>query len=151
MTVYLDPRPTPRKFPPMPIARVVLILVGLCLAAAAPAAEPLPEFVKKVQLWNCGGAEPTADGKGVMLYRLPQTVRDALDKTSPDGKEKDGAKQMRVAAHSEIRFVLEEGEELARRDGEVEVVHGGGGGAGETFGESFEGEHGRKEGVVSSG
>ena len=97
----------------MPIARVVLILVGLCLAAAAPAAEPLPEFVKKVQLWNCGGAEPTADGKGVMLYRLPQTVRDALDKTSPDGKEKDGAKQMRVAAHSEIRFVLEEGEELA--------------------------------------
>ena len=87
--------------------------VVLCLAPTiAHAAEPLPDFVRKVQLWNCGGAEPTADGKGVMLYRAPQAVRDALDKTTPDGKERDGAKQMRVAAHSEIRFVLEEGEKL---------------------------------------
>jgi lysophospholipase L1-like esterase len=96
----------------MPLARVLLILAGLRLAATVHAAEPLPDFVKKVQLWNCGGAEPTADGKGVMLYRAPQTVRDALDKETPDGKEKDGARQMRVAAHSEIRFVLEEGEKL---------------------------------------
>lgn len=96
----------------MPLARVLLSLAGLCLASVTHAAEPLPDFVKKVQLWNCGGAEPTADGKGVMLYRAPQAVRDSLDKTSPDGKEKDGAKQMRVAAHSEIRFVLEEGEKL---------------------------------------
>lgn len=87
--------------------------VVLCLAPTiAHAADPLPDFAKKVQLWNCGGAEPTADGKGVMLYRAPKVVRDALDKTTPDGKERDGAKQMRVAAHSEIRFVLEEGEKL---------------------------------------
>jgi lysophospholipase L1-like esterase len=92
------------------------MFLGLAVASsgagAADAAEPLPDFVNKVQLWNCGGVEPTADGKGVMLYRAPAAVRDALDKASPDGKEKDGAKQMRVAAHSEIRFVLEEGEKL---------------------------------------
>jgi lysophospholipase L1-like esterase len=95
----------------MRAAPIWLALASGGLAAAA-AAEPLPEFVRKVQLWNCGGAEPTADGKGVMLYRAPAAVRDALDKTTPDGKEKDGGRQMRVAAHSEIRFVLEEGEKL---------------------------------------
>lgn len=94
----------------MPRAPVWFASVVFCLVSAAHAADPLPDFVKKVQLWNCGGAEPTADGKGVMLYRAPKVVRDALDKTTPDGKERDGAKQMRVAAHSEIRFVLEEGE-----------------------------------------
>lgn len=107
MTVACQPKPI------MPDARICFAAAVSCLAITmAHAAEPLPDFVKKVQLWNCGGAEPTADGKGVMLYRAPQAVRDALDKTTPDGKEKDGAKQMRVAAHAEIRFVLAEGEKL---------------------------------------
>ena len=89
-----------------------LLAATLALTTAARAADGLPEFASKVQLWNCGGAEPTADGKGVMLYRAPKEVRDALDTKTPDGKEKDGAKQMRFAAHCEIRFVLEEGETL---------------------------------------
>jgi lysophospholipase L1-like esterase len=89
-----------------------LLAATLALTTAARAADALPEFASKVQLWNCGGVEPTADGTGVMLYRAPQEVRDALDTKTPDGKEKDGAKQMRFAAHCEIRFVLEEGETL---------------------------------------
>ncbi|MBM4017821.1 MAG: hypothetical protein FJ288_05745 [Planctomycetes bacterium] len=72
-------------------------------------AAAMPEWLAKVQLWNCGGVEPTADGKGVLLYRAPKEVRDRLDAKTPEGKERDGAKQMRVAAHSEIRFVLNEG------------------------------------------
>jgi lysophospholipase L1-like esterase len=90
----------------------MLAVSTLALASAAQAADKLPDFVSKVQLWNCGGVEPTADGTGVMLYRAPKDVRDQLDTKTPDGKEKDGAKQMRVAAHSEIRFVLNEGEKL---------------------------------------
>lgn len=86
---------------------------ALALVAVAQASTNLPAFVNKVQLWNCGGVEPTADGTGVLLYRAPKEVRDQLDTKTPDGKEKDGAKQMRVAAHSEIRFVLNEGEKLA--------------------------------------
>ena len=88
----------------------LICAVALPFSTAAWAADALPEFTRKVQLWNCGGAEPTADGTGVMLYRAPRVVRDGLDTKTPDGKEKDGAKQMRVAVHSEIRFVLEDGE-----------------------------------------
>jgi len=43
------------------------------MAPAAPV-DKLPDFISKVQLHNCGGAEPTADGKGVMLYRLPHNL-----------------------------------------------------------------------------
>lgn len=89
-----------------------LTLTALSLSSTLRAADNVPDFLSKVQLWNCGGVEPTADGKGVMLYRAPKEVRDQLDTKTPDGKEKDGAKQMRVAAHSEIRFVLNEGEKL---------------------------------------
>ena len=89
-----------------------LLVAALALTSAARAAEGLPEFASKVQLWNCGGVEPTADGTGVRLFRAPQEVRDALDTKTPDGKEVDGARQMRVAAHCEIRFVLEEDETL---------------------------------------
>ena len=93
------------------MTRVIPLLVAaLALTSAARAADGLPEFASKVRLWNCGGAEPTADGTGVRLYRAPKEVRDALDTKTPDGKEVDGAKQMRVAAHCEIRFVLDEGE-----------------------------------------
>jgi len=87
-----------------------LLAATLTLTTAARAADGLPEFASKVQLWNCGGAEPTADGQGVRLFRAPKEVRDALDTKAPDGKEVDGAKHMRFAAHCEIRFVLEEGE-----------------------------------------
>jgi len=89
---------------------VILVLSALALTSTLHAGDNLPEFLKKVQLHNVGGAESNADGTGVMLYRAPKEVRDQLDTTTPDGKEKDGARQMRVAAHSEIRFVLNEGE-----------------------------------------
>jgi hypothetical protein len=75
---------------------------ALALASVAHAAEKLPGFVNKVQLWSCGGAEPTADGTGVMVYRAPKEVRDQLDTKTPDGKERSGATQMRAAPHSEI-------------------------------------------------
>lgn len=91
---------------------LVCVTIFALLSNGLAAADALPEFVSKVQLWNCGGVEATADGSGVMLYRAPKNVRDGLDTMSPDGKEKDGAKQMRVANHSEIRFVLEDGEKL---------------------------------------
>lgn len=91
---------------------LICATIAVGLASAAMAGEKFPDFVSKVQLHNCGGAEPTADGTGVMLYRAPKEVRDKLDTETPDGKEKDGAKQMRVAVHSEIRFVLNEGEKL---------------------------------------
>lgn len=87
----------------------LLCACALGFASATMAAGKLPDFVSKVQLHNCGGAEPTADGKGVMLYRLPKEVRGKLDTATPDGKERSGATQMRAAAHSEIRFVLNDG------------------------------------------
>jgi lysophospholipase L1-like esterase len=85
---------------------LIFAVATLALASLAHAADKLPDFVNKVQLWNCGGAEPTADGRGVMLYRAPKEVRDQLDTKTPDGKERSGATQMRAAAHSEVRFVL---------------------------------------------
>jgi len=89
---------------------LTLICSGIIASETVSLKEILPEFVNKVQLWNCGGVVPTTDGKGVLLYRAPKEVRDQLDTKTPDGKVKDGAKQMRVAVHSEIRFVLNEGE-----------------------------------------
>jgi lysophospholipase L1-like esterase len=87
-------------------------VLAMLTPARANEPAPLPGWLGKVQLWNCGGVEPTEDGQGVLLYRVPKKVRDQLDTVTPDGKEKDGAKQMRVAAHSEIRFVLNEGAKL---------------------------------------
>lgn len=81
----------------------------VALASSVQAADKLPDFASKVQLWNCGGAEPTADGTGVLLYRAPKAVRDQLDTKTPDGKERSGATQMRATAHSEIRLVLNPG------------------------------------------
>jgi len=69
----------------------------------------MPDFLAKVQLHNFGGVEPTEDGTGVMLYRLPKAVRAQLDTVTPGGQERSGAQQMRAARHSEIRFVLGEG------------------------------------------
>jgi len=92
---------------------MTLTITMLALASTLRAADNLPDFLKKVQLHNVGGVEPNADGTGVMLYRAPKEIRDRLDTTNPDGEERgerDGARQMRVAAHSEIRFVLNEGE-----------------------------------------
>ena len=88
---------------------LISAVATLALASAAHAADKLPDFASKVQLWNCGGAEPTTDGKGVMLYRAPKDVRDQLDTKTPDGKERSGATQMRAAVHSEIRFALNQG------------------------------------------
>jgi hypothetical protein len=73
----------------------------------------LPDFLKKVQLQNCGGAEPTEDGKGVRLYRVPKSVRDHLQVGSnPDGSGKTGADAMMGARHSEIRFVEKESDKM---------------------------------------
>ena len=94
------------------IATLALSLTVLMSGLSAAEDVKLPAFLSKVQLHNVGGIEPTADGTGVMLYRAPKEVRDKLDTKTPDGKEKDGAKQMRVAVHSEIRFVLNQGEKL---------------------------------------
>lgn len=84
------------------------IALGIALASlAAPwavAAPPLPEFAKKVQLHNFAGAETSADGTAINLYRLPATVREGLNATART--------QMLVAAHGEIRFVLNPGEKL---------------------------------------
>lgn len=76
-------------------------------AAKAPAVvEPItmPAFASKVMLQNFGGAEPTEDGQAVNLYRLPTPVREAINETA--------RQKYTQAAHSEIRFVLEEGEKL---------------------------------------
>ncbi len=67
-------------------------------------------FLQKVQLHNFGGVEPSEDGQGVWLFRLPAPVRDQLDTVTPSGQERDGAGRMRLARHSEIRFVLQDGE-----------------------------------------
>ena len=77
--------------------------------AALADEERLPQFLKKVTLHNVGGVEPTADGSAVMLYRVPKSVRDRL--TEPNKQsQKTGADTMCQARHSEIRFVLNEGE-----------------------------------------
>jgi|GEM_PF-804165 len=91
---------------------LTLAWAGAWMAPAAPV-DKLPDFISKVQLHNCGGVELAADGKGVMLYRLPKEVREKLDGKTPDGKERSGATQMRAAAHSEIRFVLNDGAKLS--------------------------------------
>jgi len=85
------------------------MLVPSAFAVEGPAittvsAKPLPAFAAKVALHNFAGAGATEDGAGVCLYRLPATVCDGLS-------EKARA-QMRLAAHGEIRFVLNEGEKL---------------------------------------
>ena len=95
------------------MAKTLTLLCAVALAptSSVPAAEKLPDFVQKVQLWNCGGAEPTADGGGVMLYRVPASVRNQLTETNKNSN-KTGADQMRSAAHSEIRFVVNQMKEL---------------------------------------
>jgi lysophospholipase L1-like esterase len=82
----------------------LVVWAAACLASASPAADPLPEFLNKVQLWNFDGFEATPDRTGVSLYRLPAEIRAALSEA--------GAKQMVHARASEIRFVLEEGATL---------------------------------------
>ena len=76
----------------------------LAMSPCAVVAEKAPDFLEKVQLHNFDGFEPTADGAGVTLYRLPAEVRSAL---SPEG-----ARQITHARSSEIRFVLNEGAKL---------------------------------------
>jgi hypothetical protein len=90
-----------------------LVVVLLTLSASLPAAESaqLPEFLEKVQLHNFAGVEATADGKGVMLYRLPKSVCDRMTETNKHSG-KTGADQMRYARQSEIRFVLNPGEKI---------------------------------------
>jgi lysophospholipase L1-like esterase len=85
-------------------ATVCHAALSLALVAAAQAADDLPEFLDKVQLWNFDGHEPTPDGTGVSVYRLPAEIRGALSEA--------GAKQMVHASRSEIRFVLKEGAKL---------------------------------------
>lgn len=101
------------------LAAVLLsVCAGLSLAPSAMAEQAesgtdataaMPEWLAKVQLHNFGGVEPTEDGKGVWLYRVPKEVREKLDKTTPKGQERSGAQKMLFARQSEIRFVLGEG------------------------------------------
>lgn len=96
----------------MRIFGICLVMLLLCTVPPLTAAEPgrkLPDFLKKVQLHNFAGVEPTEDGEGVRLYRLPGNVRAKLTEKNKHS-DKSGADQMRYARHSEIRFVLKEGE-----------------------------------------
>ena len=91
--------------------RTCQIMLLLCIGSMLMVAEPgrkLPDFLKKVQLHNFAGLESTEDGKGVKLYRLPAGVRAELTEENKGGKS--SGDQMRYARHSEIRFVLKEGE-----------------------------------------
>ncbi len=90
-------------------ATTLICAATLSFGSVVGAEERLPDFLNKVQLHNFAGVEPTEDGTGVMLYRLPKAVRDQLDTVNPKGEERSGAEQMRRARHSEIRFVLGEG------------------------------------------
>lgn len=71
--------------------------------------KPLPTFAQKVQLHNLDGAEATEDGQGIRLHRVPKSLRDQLTEKN-SGSGKTGAEAMSQARHSEIRFVLNEGE-----------------------------------------
>ena len=85
-----------------PVA-IVFALTCLCMCSAG-AVPTWPDFAKKVQLHNFAGAEVTEDGASIELYRLPAAVRDGMNATART--------QMLVAAHGEIRFVLNTGEKL---------------------------------------
>ena len=69
-------------------------------AQAADDPVPLPDFVKKVQLHNVAGAEPTPDGRGVKLYRVPKSVRDCLTEQNKSSK----ATVDSIWEHREVRF-----------------------------------------------
>ncbi len=90
--------------------RIILAAtVSLATTLAAKEVPEMPDFVKKVQLHNLAGAEPTDDGTGLRLHRMPKSVRDQL--TEPNKSSgKTGADTMLAPKHSEIRFVLNEGE-----------------------------------------
>ncbi len=93
----IDPRTMKRTAGPL----LAALAIGMTALAEAP---PMPAFLNKVQLHNFDGFEPTPDGTGVTVYRLPAGVRAAL---SPEG-----ARQVTHARSSEIRFVLNEGAKL---------------------------------------
>ena len=100
-----------------------LAVVGFTANFVHAQEAPLPDFVKKVQFQNCGGLEPTEDGKGVRLYRVPKSVRDHLkENTNPDGSGKTGAEVMTAARHCEIRFVLKEGEKKENVKWQVNIT-----------------------------
>lgn len=88
----------------MKTSTIATIAVLSAMLPAALAAEKMPDFLGKVQLHNFDGFEPTPDGAGVTVYRVPAEVRAAL---SPEG-----ARQTTHARSSEIRFVLNEGAKL---------------------------------------
>jgi hypothetical protein len=113
----VDAHPRPRGALRL-AAAVLAACVGLSSTPSAMAQQAqsetentpaMPEWLAKVQLHNFAGVEPTEDGTGVWLYRLPKEVRDKLDKKTPKGQERSGAQKMRFARQSEIRFVLGEG------------------------------------------
>lgn len=105
-------RPQPLKANRRQFIRIrsaLLAVAALALTSVAHAADKLPDFVNKVQLQNCGGVEATENGKAVRLYRVPKAVRDHLTEKNPNSG-KTGAEAMMGARHSEIRFVVKEGE-----------------------------------------
>ncbi len=100
------------KNPVQPSKQIMIAAVfSLTVALSAQESAKMPDFIKKVQLHNLAGAEPTADGTGVRLHRLPKSVRDLL--TEPNKSSgKTGADTMLAPKHSEIRFVLNAGEKV---------------------------------------
>jgi hypothetical protein len=96
----------------MACAVLALSLPVTAVTETLPEEKPMPEFLGKVQLHNFAGVEPTEDGTGVKLSRLPKKISDQLDKETPNGKPGGGANQMLYGRNSEIRFVLNEGTTL---------------------------------------
>jgi len=98
-----------RKHTTLALLPLLVALAGQ--STLAEDAYNMPTFISKVQLHNLAGAEPTEDGKGVKLYRVPKSLRDQLTEPNKSSK-KTGADTMRTAKHSEIRFVVNEGEKI---------------------------------------
>jgi len=94
----------------------ILSLPAVFFATSAYAADarPLPTFASKTSLLNFAGAVATEDGTGIDLYRLPAEVRAQINEKAQ--------KAMHSSAHSEIRFVLNEGATLKNVKMEVELV-----------------------------
>jgi hypothetical protein len=82
----------------------ILLLSALALTPNLYAGDNRPDFLSKVQLHNLDGFEPSPDGKGVSVYRLPAEVREHLSEA--------GARIMVFSQSGEIRFVLKEGARL---------------------------------------
>ena len=74
----------------------------------------MTELMNRIGLLNAGGTEPSADGCGLLLARLPAAVREPLNERA--------RLQYRKPAHTEIRFVLNPGAKLDAVAFDLEVL-----------------------------